>query len=105
MRTVMPTESQANFEKDRRHKDIDGDVLKAAAFAQTEAKYSAGEYKYTVFDNVDQASVRVTPDFTHSAWYLAGKQRRHVTLAWFTAIGQCEIPWFSRISQGKCLTG
>lgn len=36
-----------------------GDILKEAAFAQTEAKYSAGEYKYTVLDNVDQASVRV----------------------------------------------
>lgn len=38
-----------------------GEVLRAAAFAQTEAKYSAGEYKYTVFDNVDKASVRVNP--------------------------------------------
>lgn len=36
-----------------------GDILKAAAFAQTEAKYSAGEYKYTVLDNVDQPSIRV----------------------------------------------
>lgn len=36
-----------------------GDILKAAAFAQTEAKYSAGEYKYTVLDNVAQASIRV----------------------------------------------
>mmetsp|Transcript_4862 Transcript_4862/g.13978 ORF Transcript_4862/g.13978 Transcript_4862/m.13978 type:complete len:248 (+) Transcript_4862:327-1070(+) len=36
-----------------------GEVLRSAAFAQTEARYSAGEFKYTVFDNVDKASVRV----------------------------------------------
>ena len=38
-----------------------GETLRASAFALTEAKYAAGEFRHTVFDNVGLASVRVKP--------------------------------------------
>lgn len=41
-------------------KETMGEVMKAAAFALTEAKYAAGDnVKHVVFENVDQAIVRV----------------------------------------------
>jgi hypothetical protein len=36
-----------------------GENLRAAAFALTEAKYAAGDFRHTVFDNVDQPTVKV----------------------------------------------
>ena len=36
-----------------------GDNLRASAFALTEAKYAAGDFRHTVLDNVDQATVKV----------------------------------------------
>ena len=38
-----------------------GETLRASAFSLTEAKYAAGEFRHTVFDNVGLASVRVKP--------------------------------------------
>jgi len=37
-----------------------GETLRASAFALTEAKYAAGDFRYTVFDNVGTASVKVS---------------------------------------------
>ena len=36
-----------------------GETLRASAFALTEAKYAAGDFRHTVFDNVGTASVKV----------------------------------------------
>ncbi len=36
-----------------------GENLRASAFALTEAKYAAGDFRHTVFDNVDQPTVKV----------------------------------------------
>ena len=36
-----------------------GENLRAAAFALTEARYAAGDFRFTVFDNVDQPTVKV----------------------------------------------
>lgn len=38
-----------------------GETLRASAFALTEAKYAAGDFRHTVFDNVGPASIRVSP--------------------------------------------
>jgi V-type H+-transporting ATPase subunit D len=42
-----------------------GENLRAAAFALTEAKYAAGDFRHTVFDNVDQATVKVPRTSDH----------------------------------------
>ncbi len=39
-----------------------GETLRASAFALTEAKYAAGDFRHTVFDNVGTASVKVSLD-------------------------------------------
>lgn len=36
-----------------------GKTMRQSAFALTEAKYAAGDFKYTVYDSVEQASVKV----------------------------------------------
>ena len=36
-----------------------GKTMRQSAFALTEAKYAAGDFKYTVLDSVEQASVKV----------------------------------------------
>ena len=38
-----------------------GETLRASAFALTEAKYAAGDFRHTVFDNVGLASIKVRP--------------------------------------------
>eukprot|EP00884_Botryococcus_braunii_P021566 jgi/Botrbrau1/8093/Bobra.0230s0018.1 len=37
-----------------------GTNLRGASFAMTEAKYAAGDFRHTVFDNVEQANLKVT---------------------------------------------
>jgi V-type H+-transporting ATPase subunit D len=83
-----------------------GENLRAAAFALTEARYAAGDFRFTVFDNVDQPTVKVhsvcnmsrlmprcastTPDVLDNG-YDARQSKRSGVILTYTMLGNSQV--------------